>query len=126
MLEEVLKRFPDWEVDTANARMAPSSVVRGWARCRYSRATHAGMDRRPDVTSYLGLDTDRERLTFGGFIADFARRYGDREALIFGDRRLTFRAARARRSGSSHGHFSPPASRKARRSRSCSPTGPSS
>ena len=30
VLEEVLKRFPDWEVDTANARMAPTSVVRGW------------------------------------------------------------------------------------------------
>ena len=30
MLEEVLKRFPDWEVDIANARMAPTSVVRGW------------------------------------------------------------------------------------------------
>ena len=30
VLEEVLKRFPEWEVDTANARMAPASVVRGW------------------------------------------------------------------------------------------------
>jgi cytochrome P450 len=29
-LEEVLKRFPDWEVDYANARMAPTSTVRGW------------------------------------------------------------------------------------------------
>jgi len=31
VLEEVLTRFPEWEVDTANARMAPSAVVRGWA-----------------------------------------------------------------------------------------------
>jgi cytochrome P450 len=31
VLEEVLKRFPEWEVDIANARMAPTSVVRGWA-----------------------------------------------------------------------------------------------
>jgi cytochrome P450 len=29
-LEEVLKRFPDWEVDTANARLSPTSTVRGW------------------------------------------------------------------------------------------------
>jgi cytochrome P450 len=29
-LEEVLKRFPDWEVDIANARLAPTSTVRGW------------------------------------------------------------------------------------------------
>ena len=30
VLEEVLKRFPEWEVDLPNARMAPASVVRGW------------------------------------------------------------------------------------------------
>jgi cytochrome P450 len=30
VLEEVLTRFPDWELDRANARMAPASVVRGW------------------------------------------------------------------------------------------------
>ncbi len=29
-VEEVLKRFPYWEVDTANARMASSSTIRGW------------------------------------------------------------------------------------------------
>jgi cytochrome P450 len=29
-LDEVLKRFPDWEVDHANARLAPTSTVRGW------------------------------------------------------------------------------------------------
>ncbi|GMU78120.1 MAG: cytochrome P450 [Acidimicrobiia bacterium] len=29
-LEEVLKRFPDWEVDTEHARLAPTSTVRGW------------------------------------------------------------------------------------------------
>jgi cytochrome P450 len=29
-VEEVLKRFPAWEVDLPNARMAPASVVRGW------------------------------------------------------------------------------------------------
>jgi cytochrome P450 len=29
-LEEVLKRFPEWEVDRANARLAPTSTVRGW------------------------------------------------------------------------------------------------
>jgi fatty-acyl-CoA synthase len=43
------------------------------------------------VSGYLGLDTDRENVTFGGFVADLARRYGDREALIFGDQRITFR-----------------------------------
>jgi hypothetical protein len=29
-LEEVLKQFPDWEVDAANARLASTSIVRGW------------------------------------------------------------------------------------------------
>jgi fatty-acyl-CoA synthase len=40
---------------------------------------------------YLELDTQRDNLTFGGFIAECARRYGDREALVFGERRITFR-----------------------------------
>ncbi len=29
-LEEILKRFPDWEIDSANATMATTTVVRGW------------------------------------------------------------------------------------------------
>jgi cytochrome P450 len=29
-LDEVLKRFPDWEIDYDNARLAPTSTVRGW------------------------------------------------------------------------------------------------
>jgi len=29
-LEEVLKRFPEWEVDRANAKLASTSTVRGW------------------------------------------------------------------------------------------------
>jgi len=29
-LEEVLKRFPEWEVDWANAKLASTSTVRGW------------------------------------------------------------------------------------------------
>ena len=29
-LEEVLERFPDWEVDLANAKLASTSIVRGW------------------------------------------------------------------------------------------------
>ena len=31
-LEEVIKRWPDWEVDYGNARKAHTSSVRGWAR----------------------------------------------------------------------------------------------
>ena len=42
------------------------------------------------MSGYLGLDTDQERVTFGEFIADIAERYGDREALVFDDRRLTY------------------------------------
>jgi fatty-acyl-CoA synthase len=42
------------------------------------------------ASGYLGLDTERENLTFGGFMADCARRYGDKEALIFGERRISF------------------------------------
>ena len=29
-LDEVLKRFPEWEIDLDNARLAPTSTVRGW------------------------------------------------------------------------------------------------
>ena len=29
-LEEVLARFPTWEVDMASARLSPTSTVRGW------------------------------------------------------------------------------------------------
>jgi cytochrome P450 len=29
-LDEVLNRFPEWEIDTDNARRAPTSTVRGW------------------------------------------------------------------------------------------------
>jgi cytochrome P450 len=29
-LEEILKRFPEWEVDVANASLAPTSTVRGY------------------------------------------------------------------------------------------------
>ena len=30
--EELLKRWPDWEVDYANAEMAHTSSVRGWGK----------------------------------------------------------------------------------------------
>ncbi|OBA70720.1 cytochrome [Mycobacterium sp. 1554424.7] len=29
-LEEILKRFPEWDVDLANAKLSPTSSVRGW------------------------------------------------------------------------------------------------
>ena len=29
-LDEVLKRFPEWDVDWENASRAPTSTVRGW------------------------------------------------------------------------------------------------
>ncbi|WP_280458051.1 cytochrome P450 [Nocardia carnea] len=29
-LEEILKRFPEWEVDLSNAELSPTSTVRGW------------------------------------------------------------------------------------------------
>ena len=29
-LDEVLQRFPEWDVDRANARLSPTSTVRGW------------------------------------------------------------------------------------------------
>jgi len=29
-LDEVLKRFPDWEIDHESARIAPTSTMRGW------------------------------------------------------------------------------------------------
>jgi cytochrome P450 len=30
VLDEILNRFPEWDVDTANARLASASTVRGW------------------------------------------------------------------------------------------------
>jgi cytochrome P450 len=30
VLDELLNRFPEWEVDLANAKLAPTSTVRGW------------------------------------------------------------------------------------------------
>jgi cytochrome P450 len=29
-LEEVLKRFPDWQVDAASSKLASTSTIRGW------------------------------------------------------------------------------------------------
>jgi cytochrome P450 len=29
-LDEILQRFPEWEIDTGNARLAPTTTVRGW------------------------------------------------------------------------------------------------
>jgi hypothetical protein len=29
-LEEILKRFPEWELDLTNAQLSPTSTVRGW------------------------------------------------------------------------------------------------
>ena len=29
-LDEILKRFPEWEIDVDNARLTSASVVRGW------------------------------------------------------------------------------------------------
>ena len=29
-LDEILNRFPDWEVDLANSKLASTSTVRGW------------------------------------------------------------------------------------------------
>jgi cytochrome P450 len=31
-LDEILTRFPEWEVDLADAKLAPTSTVRGWER----------------------------------------------------------------------------------------------
>ena len=36
-LEEVLKRFPEWEVDLADAKLSPTSTVRGWETLPSSR-----------------------------------------------------------------------------------------
>ena len=30
VLDEVLNRFPEWDVDLANAKLSPTSTVRGW------------------------------------------------------------------------------------------------
>jgi len=40
-LEEILKRFPDWEVDLTAARLDSSPVNRGWATLP-ARAVRAG------------------------------------------------------------------------------------
>lgn len=33
-LEEMLNRWPDWEVDRETAELAPTSTVRGWEKLR--------------------------------------------------------------------------------------------
>ena len=42
------------------------------------------------MSGYLGLGTEQEHLTFGGFIAECAQRHGDADALVYGDVRLSF------------------------------------
>ena len=29
-IEEILKRFPEWDVDLTRAKLSPTSTVRGW------------------------------------------------------------------------------------------------
>ena len=44
-LEEVLKRWPDWEVDYDNAEKAHTSSVRGWVEAaRHARVRRLGRD----------------------------------------------------------------------------------
>jgi fatty-acyl-CoA synthase len=43
-----------------------------------------------DGDRYLGLPVSPDDLTHGRFVATLAARYGDREALVFGDRRLSY------------------------------------
>jgi cytochrome P450 len=38
-LDEVLKRFPEWEIDLDGARLAPTSTVRGWETLPVSTGT---------------------------------------------------------------------------------------
>jgi cytochrome P450 len=33
-LDELLNRFPEWEIDDDSLVLAPTSTVRGWARMR--------------------------------------------------------------------------------------------
>ena len=46
-LEEVLKRFPEWEVDLENARLAPTSTVRGYETLRLHPLSRNQQERRP-------------------------------------------------------------------------------
>jgi cytochrome P450 len=42
-LEEILKRFPEWEVDAAGAKLASTTTVRGWEKLPvYARRTGSG------------------------------------------------------------------------------------
>ena len=51
-MEEILKRFPEWDVDLANARLSPTSTVRGWD-------THACGDRMTAAELVVPGDWDR-------------------------------------------------------------------
>jgi hypothetical protein len=33
-VDELLNRWPEWEIDYATAEMAPTSTVRGWEKLR--------------------------------------------------------------------------------------------
>ena len=47
-LDEVLKRFPEWDVDLDNARLSPTSTVRGWETLLPSSVSHRRSPRKSD------------------------------------------------------------------------------
>lgn len=64
-LEEVLKRFPDWEVDNDNAEMSATTTVRGWdslpvftssARKTHSLASSPVVAATPETTQTFSIE----------------------------------------------------------------------
>ena len=55
-LDEVLNRFPEWEVDWERARLAPTSTVRGWETLPVTIPTEA-----TETRSLMGSWTARSR-----------------------------------------------------------------
>jgi len=50
-LEEILKRFPEWEIDMAGAEFCPTSTIRGSAAIRCCSSTCSGSTRIRRSTS---------------------------------------------------------------------------
>ena len=65
-LDEILNRFPEWDVDLADAKLAPTSTVRGWERSPWSRASAAKLQLivTPEVTGRCSFEGSSGHASF--------------------------------------------------------------
>ena len=61
-LDEVLQRFPEWDVDLDRARLSPTSTVRGWETLPVAHPVSDGIERFQISVDDSVLDDLRDRL----------------------------------------------------------------